>query len=319
MRHFIVRRLLLSIVTLAIILVIVTLIPNVAPGDPARKIAGGTASPERLAEVTESLGLDKSVSEQLVDSFRSLLTLNFGEAFTRPGFTVVELVRSALWNSAKLVLFSLILLLPISILGGVIAAYKKDTIIDRVIVNVGVSLASIPEFVAGVLLLAVLAVPIEFFRVSANPPDGANIFTQMRYLLLPALTVLTVYFGYIARVTRASTISALESDYSRTAFMKGLSTRAVFQKHVLRNSLLPTVAVVGTQLGYMFGGMIGLELIFNYPGLGRLILDSVDSADYPVLRGGVLTVAVIYMVATLTADLVIAWMNPRARLALAEG
>ena len=155
--------------------------------------------------------------------------------------------------------------------------------------------------------------------MTANPPAGAGIFTQMRFLLLPALTVLTVYFGYIARVTRASTISALESDYSRTAFMKGLSTRGVFQKHVLRNSLLPTVAVVGTQLGYMFGGMIGLELIFNYPGLGRLILDAVDSADYPVLRGGVLTVAVVYMVATLTADLVIAWMNPRARLALAEG
>lgn len=319
MRAFILRRLFLSIITLAIILVIVTLIPNVAPGDPARKIAGGTASPERLAAVTESLGLDKSVMEQLADAFRSFVTLDFGEAFTRPGFTVVELVRAALWNSAKLVGFSLLLLLPISILGGVVAAYKKDTLLDRVIVNVGVALASIPEFVAGVLLLAILAVPIGFFKVGANPPDGAGILTQMQFLLLPAFTVLTVYFGYIARVTRASTISALDSDYSRTAFMKGLSTREVFQKHVLRNSLLPTVAVVGTQLGYMFGGMIGLELIFNYPGLGRLILDAVDSADYPVLRGGVLTVAVIYMAATLTADLVIAWMNPRARLALSEG
>ena len=308
----------LSFVTLVIILVLVTLIPNVAPGDPARQIAGGTASAERLAAVTESLGLDKSIPEQLVDSFRQLFTLDFGNAFRNQSQTVISLVRGALWNSMKLVGFSLLLLLPLSILGGVVAAYKKDTLIDRVIVNVGVALSSVPEFVVGVLLLAILAVPIGFFKVGANAPPGSGILTQMQHLLLPALTVLTVYFGYIARVTRASSITALDSDYSRTAFMKGLSPREVFQKHILRNSLLPTVAVVGTQLGYMFGGMVGLELIFNYPGLGRLILSAALEADYPVLRGGVLTVAIIYMLATLSADLIIAWMNPRARLALTE-
>ncbi len=318
MGRFVIRRLLLSVVTLAIILVIITLIPNVAPGDPARKIAGGTASPERLAAVTESLGLDRSVPEQLVDAASSTIRLDFGESFTRPGSSVTDLVRSAVWNSAKLVLFSLLLVLPLSVAGGLITAYKKDTWIDRTIVNVGVALSSVPEFVIGVLFLALLAVPIGFFKVGANPPADANIFTQMQFMLLPALTVVTVYFGYIARITRASTITALDADYTRTAFMKGLSVPEVFRKHVLRNSLLPTVAVVGTQLGYMFGGMVGLELIFNYPGLGRLIFDAVDSADYPLLRGGVLTVAIIYMVATLGADLLIAWMNPRARLSLSE-
>ncbi|MEM7272801.1 MAG: ABC transporter permease [Actinomycetota bacterium] len=319
MIQFIIRRLLLSIVTLAIILVIVTLIPNVAPGDPARKIAGGTASPERLAAVTESLGLDKSVPEQLRDVAGDLIRFDFGEAFTKPGQSVTGLVRTSLWNSTKLVLFALVLVLPLSVAGGVWAAYRRDTWIDRLIVNVGVALSSLPEFVVGVLFLALLAVPIGFFKVVANPPEGANIFTQLQFLLLPALTVLTVYFGYIARITRASTISVLDSDYTRTAFMKGLATGEVFRRHTLRNSLLPTVAVVGTQLGYMFGGMVGLELIFNYPGLGKLIFDAVDSADYPLLRGGVLTVAVIYMIATLSADLLIAWMNPRARLNLGEG
>ncbi len=302
-----------------IILLIVTLIPNIAPGDPARKIAGGTASPERLAAVTESLGLNKSIPEQVADAFTSTLTFDFGDSFTKPGETVTGLVASALWNSVKLVAFALVLVLPLSVLGGVVAAYKKDSLLDRAIVNVGVALSSLPEFVIGVLLLALLAVPVSFFKVVANPPPDAGLFLQLQHMLLPALTVLTVYFGYIARVTRASTITALESDYARTAFMKGLSTRDVFTKHVLRNSLLPTVAVIGTQLGYMFGGMIGLEFIFNYPGLGRLIFDAVDSADYPLLRGGVLTVAIIYMIATLSADLVIAWMNPRARLALGEG
>ena len=318
MGRFIVRRLLLSIVTLAIILVLITLIPNLAPGDPARKIAGGTASPERLAAVTESLGLDKSVIEQLQDVVGSTIRFDFGESFTRPGSSVSDLVLTALGFSAKLVAFSLLLVLPIAIIGGLFAARKRDTWMDRTIVNTGVALSSLPEFVVGVLFLALLAVPFDFFKVIAQPPPDAGILEQMQFLLLPALTVLTVYFGYIARITRASTIETLDADFTRTAFMRGLTTRQVFRKHVLRNSLVPTVAVVGTQLGYLFGGMVGLELIYNYPGLGRLIFDAVDAADYPVLRGGVITVAIIYMVATLTADLIIAWMNPRARMAISE-
>ena len=318
MLKFLTTRVLLSFITLLIILAIVTLIPNVAPGDPARQIAGPTASVERLEAVRTSLGLDKSIPEQLADSFTSLFTLDFGTTFNNPSVTAGELISGALWNSAKLVVFSLAITLPISILGGVIAAYKKDSLLDRLIVNVGAAFSAIPDFVSGVILLALLAVPFSFFRVGANAPAGSGIFTQMRFLLLPALAVLLVYFGYIARVTRASTISALESDFARTAFMKGLSTRQVFTQHVLRNSLVPTVAVVGTQIGFLFGGLIGLELIFNYPGLGRLILTSVTDADYPVLRAGVITVALIYMVTTLVTDLLIAWMNPRARLALTE-
>lgn len=319
MTRFIVRRLLLSVVTLGIILVLITLIPNVAPGDPARKIAGGTASPERLAAVTESLGLDKSVAEQLTDLVADTLSFDFGDSFTRPGTSVSSLVLTSLGNSTKLVIFALLLVLPVAIAGGLLAAYKRDSWIDRVIVNLGVAFSSLPEFVVGALFLVLLAVPIEFFRVVADPPAGASFLTQLQYLLLPVFTVLTVYFGYIARITRASTITAMEADYTRTAFMRGLSTGEVFRKHVLRNSLVPTVAVIGTQLGYLFGGMVGLELIYSYPGLGRLIFDAVDSADYPLLRGGVLTVAIIYMLATLMADLVIAWMNPRARLSLSEG
>lgn len=313
MAKFILKRLGLSLVTLLILLVIITLIPNIAPGDPARKIAGGTASPERLASVTESLGLDDSVLTQLGNLIRDVFTLDFGEAFTKPGESVIGLVGDALWNSTQLVGFALIVVLPISIGGGILAAYKKDSWVDRTIVNGGLALSSVPEFVSGVVLLAFLAVPIGFFKVSADAPEGASVLTQVNHMILPVLSVLTVYFGYIARITRAGTIGALESDYTRTAFMKGLSTPKVFRKHVLRNALQPTVAVIGTQLGYLFGGMVGLEFVFNYPGLGRLVLDSVRGADYPVLRGGVVTVALIYMAATLGSDLLIAWMNPRSR------
>ena len=320
MVKFIVRRLLLSLVTLGILLIVVTLIPNIAPGDPARKIAGGTASPERLASVTESLGLNDSVPTQLGKLAKSVVTLDFGDSFSvAAGEPVMSLVWTALGNSAKLVLFALIIVVPLSVLGGLIAAYKKDTWIDRLIVNGGLALSSIPEFVAGVLLLAFLAVPIGFFKVQANPPDGSGILTQLQHLILPVLAVLMVYFGSLARITRSSTINALESDYARTAFMRGLSTSDVFRKHVARNALQPTVAVLGTQLGYLFGGMVGLEVVFQYPGLGSMVIRAINRADFPVLRAGVLMVAIIYMLATLTADLVIAWMNPRARLQVGEG
>ncbi len=319
MLRFIIRRLLLAFVTLGFLLVIVTLIPNIAPGDPARKIAGGTASPERLAEVRESLGLDDSVLTQLKDLAVSVFTLDFGDSFSvAVGEPVLSLVFTALGNSAKLVFLSLLVIVPLSILGGLITAYKKDTWIDRTIINVGIAFSAIPDFVAGVFLLAFLAVPIDFFKVQGTAPPGSGIPTQIQHLLLPVLAVLMVYFGYIARVTRAGTITALDSDYARTAFMRGLSLPQVFRKHIARNALQPTVAVLGTQLGYLFGGMVALERVFGYQGVGNLILRAVDRADYPVLRAGVLAVAIIYMLATLSADLMVAYMNPRARQSLGD-
>ncbi len=319
MLRFIIRRLLLALVTLGFLLIVVTLIPNIAPGDPARKIAGGTASPERLAEVTESLGLNDSILTQLKDLVISVFTLDFGDSFSvAPGEPVMSLVFSALGNSAKLVFLSLLVIVPLSILGGLITAYKKDTWIDRTIINVGIAFSAIPDFVAGVFLLAFLAVPIEFFKVQATAPPGSSIFVEIQHLLLPVMAVLMVYFGYIARVTRAGTITALDSDYARTAFMRGLTTPQVFRKHIARNALQPTVAVLGTQLGYLFGGMVALERVFGYQGVGNLILRAVDRADYPVLRAGVLAVAIIYMLATLAADLMVAWMNPRVRQSLGD-
>lgn len=319
MLRFIIRRLLLALITLAFLLVVVTLIPNIAPGNPARKIAGGTASPERLAQVTESLGLNDSVLTQLFDLVVSVLTLDFGDSFSvATGEPVMGLVWTALGASAKLVGLSLLVIIPVSILGGLITAYKKDTWIDRTIINIGIAFSAIPDFVAGVFLLAFLAVPVDFFKVQGTAAPGSGPLIQIQHLLLPVIAVLMVYFGYIARVTRSGTITALDSDYARTAFMRGLSTQQVFRNHIARNALQPTVAVLGTQLGYLFGGMVALERVFNYQGVGNLILTAVSRADYPVLRAGVLAVAIIYMLATLSADLLVAWMNPRTRQSLGE-
>ena len=152
----------------------------------------------------------------------------------------------------------------------------------------------------------------------ATPPPRAGPLEVLRYLTMPALAMAIVYFGYIARMTRAGTIEVLESDYIRTATMKGLTTQQTMRRHVLRNALVPTVAVIGVQIGYLFGGIIGVEKIFNYNGMGQLMLLAAQRKDIPMLTAGVIVIGIVYMLATLTADLIIAWMNPRARLETAQ-
>lgn len=318
MLRFALRRVALSLVTLLILIFVLFMLTRVFPSDPARQIAGPFAPQEQVDALTDRYGFDDPLLSQLGRQYSDIVTLDFGEPYTFPGQSVVSLVGDRLWSSAKLVAFALALTIPLSILGGVVAARKKDTLLDRSIVTFGLASASVPEFVSALIIQYVIGVRLGWLPSISNIPDDAGFFGQFEYLVLPALAIVFVYFGYIARITRAGTITALDSDYTRTAFMKGLTTREVLRKHVLRNSLQPTVAVVGTQIGYLFGGLVGLELVFNYPGLGRLIFDAARTQDVPLLQVGVLTVAVIFMVCTLAADLLIAWMNPRARQQVRE-
>jgi len=315
--RYIARRLALSLITLFLILLIVFSLTRVFPSEPAKQLAGPFASEERVQQLTENLGLDDPLSTQFGRLLKDVVTLDFGESFSQPGVRVLDLIRPALWNSAKLVALSLVLIMPISIFGGVVAARRKDTLLDRSIVSFGLASASIPDFVSGVILQFLIGVKLGWLPALADgAPDDAGFFTGLKFILLPAIAILFVYFGYIARITRAGAIGAFDADYTRTAFMKGLPLSKVVRKHVLRNALQPTVAVTGTQMGYLFGGLIGLEVVFNYNGLGGLIFRAATAPDFPLLQAAVLSVAIIFMFATLIADLIIAWMNPRARLDL---
>ena len=313
MTRYTLRRLALSIVTLFLLVTIVFLIVNVFPDDPGRRIAGPFAPQATVDQINERLGSDDPMLDQYGRLLKNAVTFDFGESFQlrQP---VSEVLFPALGRSAKLVLYGLVLTIPLAISAGMLAARRRNTFVDRTIVTLGVASSSIPEFVSGVTLQYLIAVKLGWFEVLATAPRGANFITQMKHLTLPALAVTVVYFGYIARMTRAGTIQSLDADYTRTAVMKGLATRTMIRRHVMRNALQPTVSVVGTQVGYLFSGLIGLELIFNYPGLGRLIYNATKSKDFPLLSAGVILVGIIYMVCTLVADLVIAWMNPRARM-----
>ena len=173
---------------------------------------------------------------------------------------------------------------------------------DRLISIAGLSLTVIPEFVSSIALILVLGVWLRWLPISAGTRPGTPLLEQFQHLILPSLPLVVVLFGYIARMARAGTLEALDSDYARTALLKGLPARTVFIRHVLGNALLPTITVIAAQLGYMIGGLVVVESLFRYQGIGSLILTAARGKDLPMLEAGILTVGAIFIVTTLAAD-----------------
>ncbi len=227
---------------------------------------------------------------------------------------VSELLGRALINSAKLAVVAFVIVVPLSILGGILAALRRGKLTDRIITVGGLSATVIPEFVSGIVLIIVFAVGLGWLPGTATAPPDSGFLTQLRHLILPAIPLVLVLFGYIARITRAGVIEALEADYTRTAILKGLPRNVVIRRDVLRNALLPTIAVIASQTGYLIGGLVVVEVLFTYQGIGRLLFNAAQLADFPLLAGGVLVVAAAYQVAMLLADIAYSWLNPRIRL-----
>jgi peptide/nickel transport system permease protein len=313
MARYIGRRLLLALVTLWLLATIVFIIANVLPNDIGRTILGPFAPQESVDALNAKLGTDRPIIVQYVDAMVGLITLDFGDSYVT-GQPVGPQLFDAILRSAKLAGLALLLTIPTAIAAGLYAARRRDRTADRAIVLAGVTSSSIPEFVTGTILVVVVGVQLHLLPVLATPPPNADLLTTIKYLLMPATAMAIVYFGYIARMTRAGTIEVLQSDYTRTATMKGLTTSQMMRKHVLRNALIPTVAVIAVQVGYLFGGIIAVEKIFNYNGMGQTMLFAAQRKDIPMLTAGAIVIGIVYMLATLLADLIIAWMNPRIRL-----
>lgn len=317
MGRFFLKRLGLAAITLFLLSVLVFFGTSILPGNVARRILGPFADQAAVDALNANLGTDRPLLTQYWDWISSFFQGDLGRslAYSVP---VSELVGDALAHSVKLAALAFVLVVPLAILGGVLAALKRDTFLDRAITIGGLSLTVVPEFVTGIFLILVFGLWLDVLPVSANAPDGSSVLTQVEYLLLPALTLVILLFGYIARITRAGTIEALDADYTRTAVLKGLPRSTMIRRHVLRNSLLPTIAVVATQTGYLIGGLVVVETLFNYPGMGRLIFTAATQKDFPLLLSSVLVVGIVYLVATLLADLAYSLLNPRIRYARAE-
>ena len=298
--------------TLFILSVLVFAGGQLLPGDVGRAILGPLADPRAVAVLDHQLGADRPLLVQYWDWISHFVRgdMSTSTAYRSP---VAPFIGAALLNSLKLGAVAFVLVVPLGIFGGVVAALNRGRPLDRIITLTGLSATIVPEFVSGIVLILVFGIGLRLFPVSATPPAGSGAWTQLYYLILPAIPLVFIVFGYIARMARAGTIEALDSDYTRTAVLKGLPWRSVVLRHVLRNALLPTITVIASQTGYLVGGLVVIETLFHYQGVGSLIYTAARGHDFPMLEAGILSVGMIYVVATLIADLVTAALNPRIR------
>jgi peptide/nickel transport system permease protein len=317
MTRFLVKRLGLSLVTLFFLSVIVFSTAQLLPGDVGRSVLGGFADQHSVDLLNHKLGVDRPVLTQYLDWITHFFRGDMGMSLQYQ-VPVSNLLGPSLGNSLKLAAEAFVLVVPLSILGGVVAALRQGRVADRAITITGLSLTAVPEFVTAIVLIVIFGVALHWLPVTATAPQGADILTQIKFLLLPAFALVMVLFGYVARMARAGTIEALDADYARTAYLKGLSSATVLRKHVLRNALLPTIAVIATQTGYLIGGLVVIEKLFNYNGIGQRIYTAAQNKDFTMLESGVLVVGIVYLVATLLADIAYTFINPRIRHAAAE-
>ena len=307
------RRLLLMIPTLILVSILVFALAEVLPGDVGRTILGPYATQEQVDILNTQMGMDRPLYERYLSWAGGFVTGDWGESALLKT-AIFQTVMRALGNSLLLAGFALVIIVPTSIVVGVFAGLRRDSGLDRAITISTLSMTVIPEFVSGVILIYVFAVWLKWLPVSAMPPDGSPFYERFYYLILPAIPLMFLELGYIARMARVGTVQVLAMPYIRTAVLKGLPRRRVVFGHVLRNAMVPTVTVIGSQVGWLIGGLVVIETLFVYPGIGKVMVDAAQYHDVIMLEASVLAVAVIYMIANLIADIVVALLNPRIRM-----
>jgi peptide/nickel transport system permease protein len=323
MARYLSRRLLFLLLTLVIASLIIFIITQFLPGDVCRVILGREAGESALENCRADLGLDEPLPIQYLRWLGNFVQGDWGESFSTKA-EIQPLVLQRLRNSARLAAVTLIIAVPLAIGLGVIAGLNEDRSVDNAISVGSLSVVGLPEFVTGLVIIQLFAFTINdwlddafgirpFLANSSIPPD-ASFAEALPSLILPALTAMLVLLAYIARLTRAGVVEELKKPYVRTAKLKGLSRYSVVGKHVLRNALLPTITVIAISVGWLIGGLIVIENVFNYPGLGRLMVFAIDRRDLPLMQAIVMITVLAFALANLTADLLYAWLNPRIRL-----
>jgi peptide/nickel transport system permease protein len=310
--RLVVTRVGLALLTLLLVSMLVFATVQLLPGNLGRTVLGPYATDEQVAALNDRVGEDDPAPVRYANWLSDFVRGDWGTsaALRQP---VRPLVLDRLANSLLLALYALALAVPVGVALGMLAARRRGRALDAAVSTTSVSLLAMPEFVVGTILSILFAVELGWFPVSARVPDDVASF--FHELTLPATVLALVLFGSLTRVARAATLAALDADYTRTATLKGLPARAVLGRHVLPNVLPPTVAAIGAHVGYLVGGIVVVETLFAYPGLGKLLLDSALAHDLAPLQACVLATAVVVMVANLAADVAASALNPRLRRA----
>ena len=307
------RRLALGVLTLFLISLVVYAAVLALPGDAATAILGREATPDRVAARRDQLNLNDSVVTQYLDWIGGVLTGSFGEsaATQQP---VSELLSDRVANTAFLVFVAAVVAVPLSIGIGVWTAMRRDRSVDHVVSTSTLVLAALPEFVIGIGLILLFATSLFhwFPAVSLLAPDE-KAWSNPSVVVLPAATLVLAVTPYISRIMRGSMIEVLESEYVTMARLKGLSERTVIWRHAVPNAIVPAIQVTALQLAWMAGGVVVVEFVFSYPGIGSAFIDAVDNRDMPVVQTITMLAAAIYVVLNLLADLATIAVTPRLR------
>jgi peptide/nickel transport system permease protein len=311
---YLLKRLVYMIISVVFVSSAVFAITNLVPGDVATYILGTGATEERVAQVEADLGLDRPLYIQYLDFVGGVLTLNFGESFVS-GQPVSEMIWPRLIRTLQLATVAMVISIITAIPLGIIAASKRDTIVDQAITTTSYVGLSVPSFVSATLfLLLFTSPPLELFPRGGYVPISDGVWPWLHHLLLPALAMNTIILAYVLRQTRSSMVETLESEYIRTARLKGVAESNVLFGHAFRNGLLPTVTVLALNFGWMMGAVVIIEEIFAFPGIGELIIQAIDSRDLPVLQAAILVPTIAFIIANFIADVVYTLLDPRITL-----
>ena len=310
--RLLIGRILLSLLTLLIVSILIFAIIEVLPGDVASRMLGRDATPAALAVFRQKLHLDDPAIVRYLHWLGGILRGNLGNALTsaRP---ITDIVAPRLFNTVLLSVYAFVIYVPLALIPALIQAARRDRKVDHAISVINLIFLSIPDFLLGTLLLVAFSVTLRLFPAVSLVDEGSTSLQYLRAMTLPAITLAIAMAIAAVRMLRDNLIEVLDSEYVRMAELKGLPSRAVLLRHALPNALVPTLNVTAINLGYLIGGVVIVEKVFSYPGFGRLMVDSLQLRDVPLIEATVLISATVYVGANLLADLGAILLNPRLR------
>ena len=307
---YVARRVLWAVPTLLLVSIMVFVLMRLVPGDPALLILGDAATPEQLAQLHAQMGLDRPIPVQYLTWLGHVLRGDLGNSITS-GQPVLPLLFERFQVSASIVLAAVALAALLAVPAGLVAAWKRGSVFDTMVVTGATFFLSIPSFWLGLLLLLFVGLKLGWVPVVGYVPFHENWREAISFLVLPTITLALIEMGVLTRMARASAADVMQLEYVTHARAKGLSERRVLLRHVLPNAFGPTWTLIGLVLGNLLGGIAVLETVFTLPGLGRLLVDGIFARDYPVVQGCLLFTATIYVVVNLVVDLCYPLFDPR--------
>lgn len=307
------KRLGFMVLTMIAMSFLIFFLVEIMPGDVAQTVLGQSATEESVAALRARMGLDDPFHLRYLRWAGGFIRGDLGESLYMRGVQINTIFWRKVGHSIILALTALLFYVPLSLFFGVLAGVKAGKITDSIISFFGLATMALPEFVSGIILITIFSVRLKILPITSIIPIGENLWQNLNILVLPALSITFVMFGYVSRMQRSSMITVMKADYIRAAILKGMPRNYVIFRHAIKNALLPTITIIGMNMGWLFGGLIVVETLFGFPGLGSLTMSAIKTRDIPLIEACVLFITFIFVLSTFITDMMYAYLNPRIR------